>query len=275
MEQPLINIITRASRKDKVKRSIDSVLNQSYKNIHHIITYENKEIYDYLLTIINPDITTLVKVPQYKKVDDLYMTYMHHDHYSKFLEPNWEFLDRKVVLGKANIPKDKVKVETIKFQKYIGGGAVAWCVTLDYAARKAYSHFPPNLYLKIAESRIKKGWVIYLDDDDVLSNNTTLENVVGVLSDSNEDTLHFIKVMFKKSKNATGIVPTPRHWEYMNIGHPPVLQEIGSSHFIYHSKYRDYTVWDEWRGADYRTAKALFEAIPHKNFINSILVNVN
>jgi len=268
MEQPLINIITRASRKDNVKRSIDSVLNQSYKNIHHIITYENKEIYDYLLTIINPDITTLVKVPQYKKVDDLYMTYMHHDHYSKFLEPNWEFLDRKIFLDKKEIPKDKVRVDSVKFQKYIGDGAVAWCVTLDYAVRKTCPHFPYNLYMKIAEQKLKEGWVVYLDDDDVLSSNTILEEVSSELNDI--DAFHFIKV-----KTTTQITPSPKHWDYLNLGYPPVFSETGSSHFIYHSKYRDYTVWDEWRGADYRTAKALFEVIPNKKFINRILVDLN
>lgn len=269
MDQPLINIITRASRKDKIKRSIDSVLNQSYKNIHHIITYENKEIYDYLLTIINPDITTLVKVPQYKKIKGLYMSYMHHDHYSNWLEPNWEFLDRKVHLGLESYTKDKIKVKPVKYHKYIGNGAFAWCVSLDYAIRRAFAHFPYNLYLKVAESYLKEGWVIYLDDDDTLYSDDVLEVISDSLGKCGEDTLHYVKMWL------LGPTPNKGHWEYLSIGHPPILNECGIGNFIYHSKYSKHTIWDEWRGADYRTASALRQIIPETNLIDKILIRVN
>lgn len=268
MNEPLINIITRASRKNSIKRSVDSVLNQTYKNIHHIITYENDEMLNYLQTIINPDITTLVRVPQYKQIDGLCMSYMHHDHYSNWLVPNWEFLDRKVHLSIKEVVKNKIPVKSTKYEKHIGGGAIAWCTSLDYASRKIMIHFPPNLYLKIAEGYLRDGWVIYLDDDDVLYNDKTLERIINKLD--NEDILYFIKIISGKD-----ITPILRHWEYMKIGYPPVWGEIGSCNFIFHSKYSEYTVWDEWRGADYRTANALHRIIPGKEFIEDILVSLN
>jgi glycosyltransferase involved in cell wall biosynthesis len=273
MNEPLINIITRASRKHSIKRSVDSVLNQTYKNIHHIITYENDEILNYLQTITNPDITTLVRVPQYKQIDNLYMSYMHHDHYSNWAEPNWEFLDRKVHLSSDGIVRDRIPVKPVKYEKHIGGGAIAWCTSLDHAARKIVSHFPPNLYLKIAEGYLKEGWVLYLDDDDTLFNNTIIEEVSSCIQESTEDTLHYIKTRYKKgAKDST---PPLKHWEYMKLGHPPIYGEIGSCNIIFHSRYSKYTVWDEWRAADNRSINALHNTIPGKNFIDKELVLVN
>jgi len=99
MSEPLINVITRASRKESILASINSVKSQTYENVHHIITYETKEMGEYLTSIVDKEKTTLVKVPKYKHIPELSYSYNHHDAYTKFLEPNWEFWDRKVHLN--------------------------------------------------------------------------------------------------------------------------------------------------------------------------------
>jgi len=58
----------------------------------------------------------------------------------------------------------------------------------------------------------------------------------------------------------------------MKAGHPFVLHEIGGSNYVFHSKYLDYTVWDEWSGADYRTAKNLEKVTMNKNFVDLIII---
>ena len=42
----------------------------------------------------------------------------------------------------------------------------------------------------------------------------------------------------------------------------------------FHSKYADYTYWDEWSSADYRTATSLREAIPDLNVSDLIAVKL-
>ena len=49
--------------------------------------------------------------------------------------------------------------------------------------------------------------------------------------------------------------------------------EIGGGCLIFHSKYKDYTVWDEWTNADYRTAKVLEKVIPNKNFFDKVVID--
>ena len=106
MDNPLINVLTRASRKDSIQPSIESVASQTYENYHHIITYETKEMGEYLESIVNLEKTTLVKVPKYKHFPELSFSYNHHNDYTKFLEPNWEFWERKVHINGEGYNKD-------------------------------------------------------------------------------------------------------------------------------------------------------------------------
>lgn len=265
MNKNLINIITRASRKESVLISIESVKSQTYKNIHHIITYETEEMREYLTDVVDKKKTTLVKVLNNKQIPGLSYSYNHHDLYTKFLEPNWEFWDRKVhINGEGFDPKHKIDVVSNKYEQWFG-----FATDLSFTMRKEIHHFPYNQYLKIAERYLKEGWVVYLDDDDSFYGKNTLEKVSKALIEVGEDTLFLIKTIANY-----GVKPSKKMWLSMKVGHPLVLGAIGASNFIFHSKYVDYTAWDEWRGADYRTAKCLEEVIPKKAFLSTILVNV-
>ncbi len=163
----LINIITRCSRKDKfIDTHYPSIKNQTYKNINHIITYESDDIKNFLLENTDPNITTLCRVFPTKKLEGTYRSFYYKQHgpYNDL-----EHLDYKL-WGE--------KEETTPYPNWQGG-------------RWKFKHFPYNLYMLKAEQKVKKGWVLYLDDDDMLHEPSSLENLSQKLK--NQDTLYFFR----------------------------------------------------------------------------------
>jgi hypothetical protein len=67
MEGPLINILTRTSNRPKLfKRNVDSVLSQTYKNIKHIVSFDDENDLSYInnhkhLFLVNINKNELVK----------------------------------------------------------------------------------------------------------------------------------------------------------------------------------------------------------------------
>jgi hypothetical protein len=256
MDSPLINIITRVSRKEKFKRCYESIHGQTYKNINHICTYQNDDIREFLEGFKN---LNLQRVPNLKRMEGLYYSYDHHVLTDDFINPDWEFFNRKVNSEEDTTPK---KVEEVRYEK---NGF--FCYTLPHTFRVRFQHSPYNLFMKIAEKRVKDGWVYYLDDDDYFCDENVLSKIVDEIKKFDEETLHIFRTMYKND-----IFPSDHFWNYMKTGHPFIVNEIGGSHFVFHSKYLDYTVWDEWSGADYRTAKSLEKVIKNKNFTDIISI---
>ncbi len=255
MDSPLINIITRVSRKNYFLRCRKSVLSQTYKNINHICTYENNEVLSWLSEF--PDLS-LVRVPKLTRIENMEFTFTHHpliDDFTKSYEKKLYTKDSQENLGFSY-------VEPVKFEK---NGY--FCYSVDRTFNVKFLHSPYNLYLKIAEKAIKPGWVFYLDDDDYFTNDFVIEKLVENIKNFNENTLH----VFRIQKGEYNLSPSEKFWLDMKTGHPFILHEIGGSNFIFHSKYADYTVWDEWSGADYRTSKCLERVIPNKNFIDDLV----
>ena len=74
--QPLINIITRTSNRPiYFKKNRNSILEQTYKNIRHIISVDNKISYNYVKTHNIKDIVFINKnvFKQSKFVHNLYI----------------------------------------------------------------------------------------------------------------------------------------------------------------------------------------------------------
>lgn len=258
MDSPLINIVTRVSRKNKFHRCYKSIHNQTYKNINHICTYQNDDMFEFLSQYDN---LNLQRVPNLKRIEGLYYTYDHHPLTDNFVNPDWNFMNRKVNSMEDTTSKD---VEEVRFEK---NGF--FCHTYPKTIRAKFYHSPYNIFLKVAEKKIKDGWVYYLDDDDYFKDEDFLSNIVEEIKKFDDDILHIFRIQKQK-----GLSPNDKYWEYMKSGHPIILHEIGSSNFIFHSKYLDFTVWDEWSGADYRTSKSLESVIKNKNFINLISIVV-
>jgi hypothetical protein len=68
MSEPLINILTRTSnRPNFFSRNIDSVNSQTYKNIRHIVSYDNDDDLEYINKYDN---LTLVKIDKNKLIQE-------------------------------------------------------------------------------------------------------------------------------------------------------------------------------------------------------------
>ena len=253
---PLINIITRVSRKNFFKRCYDSVRKQTYTNINHICTYESDDMFDFLSGF--SDINT-VRVPKYKRIPNLSYSYNQHDILDDFVNPDFDFQQKLSHNSKADYRDRKIPVEIRNYGEH---------QSIGYTNRPQLNHSPYNSYLKIAEKKLQHGWVFYLDDDDYFYNSEFLSNLVNHINSHNDDTLH----IFRTESSGGSLVPGDISWSKMKSGHPFMLHKIGGSCYSFHTKYSDYTVWDEWAGADYRTIKALEKIIPNKNFTELISI---
>lgn len=254
--KPLINIITRVSRKNFFKRCHTSVINQTYKKINHICTYETEEMSKYLDDF--PNVNKL-KVPHFSRIQNLFYSYNQHDVIDNFLSPDYAFQQKLAHNSIRDYRDRKIAVQKKNFGIYTSS---------EFTNRPRFNHSPYNTYLKIAERKLQKGWIFYLDDDDFFYSSDFLSNLVDEIIRHDEDTIHVFRTINSEGK----IIPTDNNWDKMKSGHPFMLHKMGGSCYCFHTKWSDYTVWDEWSGADYRTAKSLESVIPKKNFIDIISI---
>lgn len=130
-------------------------------------------------------------------------------------------------------------------------------------------HFPYNSYLKVAEREILPGWVMYLDDDDILYDDSVIQLLVDNIMIHDEDTIHW----FPCYRDNT-LFPEEYILNHLRRDVLPAISCINSSCFLFHSKYIEYTAWDQWGGDDYRTAASLADKIKKNNSIYSPIVNI-
>jgi hypothetical protein len=265
----MFNIITRFSRKDKIERTINSVNQQTFSNINHYITYENDKDIDFLKSIKTKVPTHFIKVPKYNKIDNIGIYYEYHDIHTNYLD--WDLEKSKFKFYHGNPPDEKSDEDRIIYDsqiRYEKDGF--WCETLNYSVRMVCRHFPYNLYLKIVEGYLEDGWIIYLDDDDFFMSNDSLEKLNNHIENNDEDTIHIFKILTAFD----GVtMPNEKYFLFMKTGHPIVHKECGGSCFTFHTKYKQYANWDEWRLSDVRVIKSLERVIPKKNFIDEIIIN--
>lgn len=269
MSEPLVNIITRFSREKSIKNSLESLKSQTYNNIKHYITYETTEGLEFLKSLEYKYPTEFIRVPNLKQVDGLFATHEHHDVDTDYLawdKEKWRF---KVIYDPTikvedlrNSSDERIKCTVKRFVDKRG----AWCVSLGHSLKCADKHFPYNLYVKIVEQQINEGWIMFLDDDDVYAFNSSVEEIVKEINDYDEDTLH----IFRMKRNTSKVLPSDHYFKYHKRGHPPILYECGAGNICFHSKWKGYTVWDEWSAADFRTISSLARVIPRKNWVEKI-----
>jgi len=244
----MINIITRFSRKHSfLFKCLKSIQSQTYQNYHHIITFEKEEDRAFLLNFTDPEKTTLCKVFPEKKLDGLYKSFYYRQHFL--------FDDIKTINPKLWQPEEG-EIDEPNWE----------------GARVRTQHFPYNLYMIQAEKKVKEGWILYLDDDDKLNGNNSLEILNSRHVD--EDTL-YVHNLYDGSSDL--ILPRPIAIEHsITVYNEPPALGIGfaSSVFTYHSKYLEHTAWNEWYDSDWRTFQSLWYNIPKKEYIDQILINI-
>lgn len=105
-------------------------------------------------------------------------------------------------------------------------------------------------------------YIIYMDDDDFLHNTSTVQELVDMINQNDEDTLYLFKM------NLMGnIIP-----EIVDDENKPKLGTIGGSCIMFHSKWRDVARWDMWKCGDFRVIDKLFKIIPKYKFIDKVVV---
>lgn len=195
--QPLINILTRTSgRPNYFERCFNSVENQTYKNINHIISVDDDNTEKYV-----------------KKHTDNYIRVNKYD-------------------------KDIPRIDPIT------------------RIRRAA---PYNLYLNELRNEVKDGWILYLDDDDVLMNNNVIEELVSYIT--TDDQLFLWRVQFPDK-----VIPESYFFNKNVIA----INHFSMIGFMYHKKYDSYANFDYFSGGDFHFISQLAPKIPSSMWINKI-----
>jgi hypothetical protein len=133
-----------------------------------------------------------------------------------------------------------------------------------------------NLYFNEVHKEIKEGWIIYIDDDDYFMDQHSLSKLVTHINKYNEDTLIYFQMEWG-SKN----IKIPSEIKNRKVLFPfgsekwtPQLARIGGSCLIFHSKYKDFAMWDKWKCSDFRVISKLHNKIPNKVCIVEPFVKV-
>lgn len=203
--RPTINILTRTSnRPNGFKVCANSIKNQSYDNILHLVSYDN----------------------------------------SKDLEYINEFNVKKVKIDRENIISNDTSVNPNNPNFWFS---------------------PHNLYCNELLENVEDGWIMFLDDDDMLISDTVIEEIYKNIID--EDTILIWQMRYPNGS----VLPNSIDFKYKKIR----LGGIGSPCFLFHSKWKKLSVWDAYKCGDYRFLEKLYSKIPNKKWIEKPFIQLN
>lgn len=120
--------------------------------------------------------------------------------------------------------------------------------------------FVYNLYLNDLQNQVTDGYILYLDDDDMLSSSNSLLTIVNHIN--SEDSLLMWRVKFPDR-----LVPSDA-----NFGKPPVVKDVDTVGFLFHNKYKQQ--WEPYKRGDFRVVSKLYSIIPNKVYINEALTEL-
>ncbi|MAM22099.1 MAG: hypothetical protein CL817_00010 [Croceibacter sp.] len=205
IKQPLINILTRTSlRPNGFNLCYESVKNQSYSNIKHIISYDDDRCLEYLK--------------------------------GKFIK--------------------SFKVNTQVNQLKIGS-----------RDEDGNVYSPHNLYCNELLEKVDDGWVMFLDDDDRLMNDSVISNIVCKIKEDDFKTLYLWQMRYPNGKLK------PSSSQLRNKDLP--INSIGSPCFLFHSSLIGDFFWDEYKRSDYRFFKKLRSVATSEIIIDEPLIQIN
>ena len=106
-------------------------------------------------------------------------------------------------------------------------------------------------------NKVKDGWIIFLDDDDMLTNKNCLKKINMSLSGDND-------IVFWKFLRPDRVI-FPKNIQKVNCGH------VVSCGYCFHSKFKDTSKWNPRRSGDYYFLDNLLKNNFNRKFINNIL----
>lgn len=199
---PIINVLIRTSNRPRFfKECFNSIREQTYRNIHTIVSFDNSETFEYLKTY---DTDVILEVKGNNRIQG-----------SQFFYPGYNA-----------------------------------------------DPFPANLYLNKMLKFCKPGYVLFLDDDNILSSPKSLQVIINHISAQ-------LPMLLWRVEFPSHLVPTNNYF-----GQEPKPTQIDLGGFAFHTDYIEHCVFDGYTYTDFRAAHNLFMRISDKVFINQTLVSL-
>lgn len=117
-----------------------------------------------------------------------------------------------------------------------------------------------NFYMNALHEQVKSGWIIYLDDDNLLLDKYSIAELLAHAK--SRDDLLLWKSLLKR------ITPSPGNFGRIVRG------DVDASGFMFHSKHIESTAWTKKRCGDYATVASLGKVLRH-NWIDHMYTGAN
>ena len=98
-----------------------------------------------------------------------------------------------------------------------------------------------NLYCNHLMDKVTDGWIMFLDDDDILCHNNVLNNLVKHMSDNTDENYIYVWCFFRPDK-----IIYPKNVNNIQFG------EIDSTSFCFNSKFKELARWSDKQFGDFR-----------------------
>lgn len=128
-------------------------------------------------------------------------------------------------------------------------------------------HEPYNLYCNDLLREVQEGWIIFLDDDDMLAHKRVLMMLHQQIKKHNDDTLFIWQTKFPDGS----LLPPNETFEKKELK----IEHIDTACFMFHSKYKNKAKWDAFWAADFRFIKDLADVIPNQKWIKRVFTLKN
>lgn len=122
--------------------------------------------------------------------------------------------------------------------------------------------YPMNTYVNELHARVRNGWVLYVDDDNLLASRFALSELVAAAS-SRDELLAFRSHLGRAT-------PTEPNFRNRVI----VMGDFDASNFAVHSKHIDKATWPALRCGDFRTAARLAALLPTR-WVDRTFIHAN
>jgi hypothetical protein len=123
-------------------------------------------------------------------------------------------------------------------------------------------HSPYNLYMNALMEEVNEGWIMFLDDDDMLTDSGVITSLVG--DGLNKDEL----TVFRCNFNGRSL-PSDQ-----TFGQGLALGDIGSCCFTFHSDHSWIAQWDEVKESDFRCVLKLGRVLGRISWRDVIVTQV-
>lgn len=148
-----------------------------------------------------------------------------------------------------------ISYDNIKCEEYLTLYSKKKNIEIFYIRIENENKYKFNLYCNQLLNKVKDGWIMFLDDDDILANN----NVLKIINNEIFYTNDFIIWSFLRPDK----IIYPQNINDIKLG------EIDTTSFLFHNDFKNISKWDDKKNGDYRFVNSLLS----NNFFNIKKIN--